>query len=412
MKNIYCFYMVIFLLIFSACNSENKKMRSSEGVHSIAFFDVPNATLPSLYVEGKKLYFSWVDTVSVPGKARLSAAEIKDTTLVSKVSLATGEDWFINWADYPTIAVRGENMLTHFLQNHPGATKMAYNIKIAVQNKVNPVTDFRLLNTDGTASEHGFVSMLPLNDTTFFVTWLDGRNIKGGHNHNHSNQEGAMNVRSAEIDLKGNINNEVILDHMACTCCQTTATLTSNGPVVLYRDCTIDNIRDIVITRRIGDRWTEPRPIHLDGWKIAGCPVNGPKADAIDSAMVVAWYTGAGGKAKVNVSFSRDAGATFSEPTTLSKAHPLGRVDVKMIDPHRAIVSWMESDAEQTFLYAQTVADNGKLGEAIKIHQLSSNRKSGFPQMEIVDDKLYFAWTDLGGINAGVRIAYMALKTL
>ncbi len=404
---------IVILLLLHACLSTNNEPRVVGDGTVILSMEVSHATLPGLYATDKKLYFSWIDTVSMPGKSKFSIAELRDTTLYSPVTLAVGENWFINWADYPSMVVNGNHVLAHFLANSPGTNKMAYDIKYGVQDLATPSEHFQLLNTDGTQSEHGFVSMLPLTDTSFFITWLDGRNMAGGHDDQHSGHTGAMNVRAAEVNLYGKVRSEVILDHMACTCCQTTAALTSSGPVVLYRDCTIDNIRDIVITRKIGEDWTEPRPVHLDGWKIEGCPVNGPKADATGDTIVVAWFTGAQGKAKVNVAFSFDAGATFSVPRTVSNTYPLGRVDVKMLDSNQAIVSWMESQGDQTFLYAQRVASDLTIpGKPVKIAKVSSSRKSGFPQMEIMNDKVYFAWTDPERADAVVKITQVPLHTL
>ncbi|MDZ7647099.1 MAG: hypothetical protein U5K54_07905 [Cytophagales bacterium] len=101
-----------------------------------------------------------------------------------------------------------------------------------------------LLNTDNKEAEHGFVTILPYGDN-FFVTWLDGRNtvmenMEGDH---HDGHQGAMSLRAAIIDPNGNGLNEWELDNKTCDCCQTTAAITSNGPVVVYRDRSDEEIR-------------------------------------------------------------------------------------------------------------------------------------------------------------------------
>ncbi|SJN47455.1 BNR repeat [Sphingobacterium sp. JB170] len=408
-NHIYCLTYTAVLLLTSCSDSE---VKNSVHESPAEFMTIPNVTLPNLRAVGEKLYMSWVDTVSNKREAQLKIAEISDNVLQPPLTLASSDEWFVNWADYPTIAVNGDYILAHFLQNVEADHRMAYDIKFGVHDMTKPVRTFERLNTDETATEHGFVSMLALTDTSFFITWLDGRMMQSGqdhsHNHNHHGRHG-MNVRAAEINLKGQISNEIVLDQMACTCCQTTAALTASGPVVLYRDCTIDNIRDIVITRKIGEQWTEPRPIHLDGWKINGCPVNGPKVDAYQDDLAVAWFTGANGEPKVNVSFSADAGATFSEPISVSQGVPIGRVDLVLLNAEQALVSWMASTGTETFLYAQKIGTDGMKGRPVKIDTVSADRKTGFPQMEVVNDRVYFAWTIPKGTASDVKITHMAV---
>ena len=60
----------------------------------------------------------------------------------------------------------------------------------------------------------------------------------------------------------------MLVDDRVCDCCQTAAALTSDGPVVVYRDRTEDEIRDIHISRLIDGAWTESRAVSDDGWYI------------------------------------------------------------------------------------------------------------------------------------------------
>ena len=80
--------------------------------------------------------------------------------------------------------------------------------------------------------------------------------------------------------VAGVAENEEELDARVCDCCQTAAVATQRGLLVAYRDRGPDEVRDISVVRFESGRWTEPHPLHSDGWKIAGCPVNGPAMDA------------------------------------------------------------------------------------------------------------------------------------
>ena len=60
-----------------------------------------------------------------------------------------------------------------------------------------------------------------------------------------------MTLRAAFIDKKGNKINEWELDGRVCDCCQTTAAITNDGPVVVYRDRSDDEVRDMSIVRYV-----------------------------------------------------------------------------------------------------------------------------------------------------------------
>ena len=128
-----------------------------------------------------------------------------------------------------------------------------------------------------------------------------------------------MSLRAAIFDKEGNALNRWELDNRICDCCQTGAAMTSNGPIVIYRDRSANEIRDMSVTRWIDDTWTTPAPIAIDLWEIAGCPVNGPQITAIENNVAAAWFTAANGTATVKIAFSQDAGAKFSEPILVRK---------------------------------------------------------------------------------------------
>ena len=48
---------------------------------------------------------------------------------------------------------------------------------------------------------------------------------------------------------------EQLIDELMCDCCQTDVALASSGPVAVYRDRSVAEIRDSYITRLIDGRW-------------------------------------------------------------------------------------------------------------------------------------------------------------
>ena len=86
----------------------------------------------------------------------------------SKVKeIGIGNNWFINWADFPSIAKNGSNLLVHYLQKSDSTT-YAYDIRLKLSNDngENWHKDF-ILHNDGTKTEHGFVTILPYEKDSF-----------------------------------------------------------------------------------------------------------------------------------------------------------------------------------------------------------------------------------------------------
>ncbi len=393
--------LLFYVVIVSACNNQAKEKSRTvlAGITQLSSPAEDSCAEPYLFTDTKGLvYLSWIEKKGSVHYFKFSTLE--NDTWSQPIIIASGNNWFVNWADYPMLAADGaDNLMAHYLAKS-GDGKYAYDVKVL--NSANSGVSWsaaKTLHDDGKQAEHGFVSMVPYHND-FFVSWLDGRNTgmeegKSGHEGHH----GQMSLRAAIIDMQGNKKEEWELDGRVCDCCQTSATLTTNGPVVVYRDRSDDEIRDMSIVRFVNARptdssgraaWTAPQIIFPDKWKIAGCPVNGPRVDAIGNNLAIAWFSMPDKKGQVNLIFSEDGGATFKKPIRIDEGNPIGRVDVVMLDEQTAIVSWMEG----TVLKAIKVATDGTKQTAIQIASSSESRSSGFPQMTLSGNKLIFAWTD------------------
>ncbi|MCZ6880910.1 MAG: sialidase family protein [Gammaproteobacteria bacterium] len=339
---------------------------------------------------------SWLE--SAAGKATLRYSVYENQTWSSPHTVASGDDWFVNWADFPSVTrINSDLWAAHWLQKRPGGT-YAYDVRMAFsgdgvtwQPAISP-------HDDGTPTEHGFVSMVALGDTIGAV-WLDGRRTAqtGGHDMNGGAADGGMTLRWATIDGGGQVLESTELDSLICDCCQTDLAKLSNGVAVVYRDRSENEIRDIGITRLTESGWSKPALVANDGWQIAGCPVNGPAVDSRADKVAVAWFTGADNIRQVRMAFSDDGGLGFSEPVTISSGTALGRVDVSWVADGLAVISWLdELDTKTAALRIRTVARNGTLGETLLIALTGSQRSSGFPHMLLAGGDLLFAWTDTG----------------
>ena len=202
-----------------------------------------------------------------------------------------------------------------------------------------------------------------------------------------------MTIRFAEITNAGDIINETELDSNVCDCCQTSITHTDKGPLVVYRDRSEKEVRDIYMTRNIDDGWEAPTPVHNDGWVIYGCPVNGPKVVSYENNIAVSWFTVSDAKPTVNLSFSGFYGASFDEPIKINDLNAIGRVDVAFLNEKEVIVSYMEGDDDGTYLRIKKVSLDGKVSEPITISRIDGGRSTGVPQLEILNDEIFIVWT-------------------
>jgi hypothetical protein len=350
---------------------------------------------PNLTVDKKgRVYLSWIDRLN-EGRVALRFAMKEGTRWSAPQTIAEGTNWFVNWADFPSLLVLPDGSLAAHWLAKSGAGTYAYDVNIARsfdQGKTwgKPITPHR----DGTQTEHGFVSLLPTPDGSLSAIWLDGREMATGNpalnsDHGHGN----MTLRYAMLRKNGVLEQEALLDAKVCECCQTSAALTSQGAVVAYRDRSDQELRDISIVRWQNGQWSEPKPVFRDGWQINGCPVNGPAIAAAENQVAVAWFTGANNKSQVKLAFSDDAGATFGQPIIIDDGNPAGRVDVLLLKDGSALVCWLEKLANGGEIRVRRVTREGKPTASITVAPSGTARSSGFPQMIRSGNSIVFAWT-------------------
>ena len=385
---------------------DNKQENAATGSAQITMFVSPavdSSAEPYLFTDKNEIvYLSWLEKTNKGSKLKFSSYANDKWSEPSLI--AAGNNWFVNWADYPVISADGvSSLLAHYLEKSDTA-KFTYDIKLVSSSDTGRSwSNSKILHDDGIKAEHGFVSIIPYNDQ-FFVTWLDGRKSAseqspGGHDGHH----GEMTLRAAFIDKKGNKTNEWELDGRICDCCQTTAAITNGEPVVVYRDRSDDEIRDMSIVRYVNGSWTSPKTIHADNWQIKACPVNGPRADAIGNNLAIAWFSMKDKNGEVKVVFSNNGGETFKDPIRIDEGKSIGRVDLVMIDSACALVSWMEGST----IKAVKIHRDGARDPSIMIASSSDKRSSGFPQMTKAGNKIFFAWTDEK--TKSIRLARMDL---
>ena len=408
----YLAFISIMISLLVSCKTETSKSEPAVLVNNrhTAIIEIKNpslinSSLPRLFSNGEDLLMSWIQNKD--SIASLKYSKFNGINWTAPTEIISGSDWFVNWADFPAIADNNGSILTNILKKSAEGT-YTYDIHLQLYSKQkNTWKNNILLNQDGIKSEHGFVSMLPYNNDSFFVTWLDGRTLVGVPKENEQ-----MTLRAAFIDAEGEISNDILLDDKTCECCNTAATMTSNGPIVAYRDRSDTEIRDISIVRFVNGNWTAPKNVYQDHWEIPGCPVNGPAIDSFNDAVALAWFTAENDNPRIQVSFSENQGETFGLQYRVDNGNAIGRVDVVMLDQNNAVVSWMEPDGIDTLIQILKVSSNGEKNIPITITKTRSERSSGFPQLELVGDRLYVAWTSLEDKIPAIKIVTVLASDL
>ena len=352
------------------------------------------------------LLLSWIEPDSLEYSKLLFSKLDDNETWTEATTIARGNNWFINWADFPSISSFGrQNLVAHYLEKSADDT-YTYDVKMSISNDYgkNWSKGFKA-HTDNTKSEHGFVSKIAMDENSYLAIWLDGRQMAEAET--DSTVISQMNLRGGIFDDKGERLNSFLMDDRVCECCQTGVAMTKNGPIAIYRNRSLNEVRDIYYTRLLDGKWTEPKAIFEDNWKIDGCPVNGPAISTHDSQVAIAWYTLASGFPEVKVVFSANNGEHFDIPISIDDTYPLGRVDIEMLNHNNAIVSWLDQVNNKTVIQLQRINSNGSKSKVFTVAESSESRSSGFPRMAVKKEKVYLSWTEVNGLNTTVKTAVL-----
>lgn len=391
----------------------------AEGISSPA---TDGSRYPYLHFSGDATSMSWLQRLDSTRYA-VQVATSSDGGWSTPETVAESDSFFVNWADFPSVVSHeGRPIAAHWLQKVPGGT-YAYHVMMSFRNDDGTWSPAFSPHTDGTPTEHGFVSMVALDADRVLAVWLDGRNTGGGGHDDHDSHGGgnessedgvsdlrkAMTLRSAVVHRDGTMSHEHEIDSAICDCCQTSLVAVPGGAMVIYRDRSEREIRDISIARyeNQSNTWTEPRTIHDDGWKINGCPVNGPRLASNGNSVVAVWFTMGDSVATVKASWSDDGGQTFGDPVIVDQGRTNGRVDVVIDSNDTAWISWLGSDGDQPRLSLRGWPKGGELGMVHYIGEADTRRGSGFPRMVWNGDGIIMATTKAGD---GYILELMKLK--
>jgi len=394
---------IVALVGIVACGGRDHSMTILQRIRVVPLASPTGPNSAEAFVAAAQphsVMLSWLERQADSTTVAMRVARLDSAgTWSDPVDIIRATDLFVNWADFPSVAQLADGrLLAHWLQNNSaaGKAKLAYDIRMA-QSSDRGVTWTAIgsPHEPGIPTDHGFVSMLPRADSTADILFLSGAPPDAASTESHG---APMRLAMSHWEKTGRLAPAAtLLDLRTCDCCQTAAALTLRGPVILYRDRSDTELRDISIRRFVDSAWTAPAPLHADGWTFPGCPVNGPAIAAVGNTLAAVWFTGANDTPKVQLMFSSDAGATFGTPVRIDAGMPLGRVDVKLLSSGDALVTWIEQRTKDSVdVRARLVRQNGTAEPSLTLATASTGRATGFPRMALYGDGVVLAWNEPG----------------
>lgn len=336
-----------------------------------------------------ELVLSWMERNDNGGELRY--ATYQDGGFTTPSTVVSDQRMFVNWADLPSVMpITGDHWISHWLRYSADKT---YSYDVVVAQSFDGGTTWGepvIAHTDGTPTEHGFVSMYRERDGTALL-WLDGRDTAKETGNNPLDT--SMTLRSAVVTSRGERVREQQVDDSVCDCCQTDVAVSSNGPIAVYRDRAAGEIRDIYVTRSVNGRWEPGTRLYEDNWYIPGCPVNGPSIRANGDFVAVAWFSAASNEPVARVTLSHDGGATFGQAIEIATGRIAGYVDLALLDEESVAVSWVGKEISgSNSINVRRIGVDGSAGPVHVAGQTEQLRV--VPQLAYRDDNLIVAWTD------------------
>ena len=358
---------------------------------------------------------SWVEP-SEDGHRVSTAALSPDGTWSATTTAIAADDLFVNWADFPSVIELTDGSLAgHWLQSL-GEAGLAYGVKLARTDAGGSWSKSWQAHDDSSPTEHGFASLVAEADGGVSAVWLDGRAFANSELDPPSG--GAeMSLRARRWAADGTPGPEHALDLRTCDCCQTGAAYLGDALVVVYRDRSPDEVRDIWTVRRTADGWSDPSPVAHDGWMIPGCPVNGPVVVSTGgNAGAVVWFSLVEGLPEIKVAFTDDQGALWSDPILLERgtneAPTLGRVGLASLGDGSVVATWLSQAGNIGEIRYRRISPDGEVGPVRLLAQTGAARSSGFPRVTATATRVLFAWTDTLSDEAVVRTAALPVASL
>jgi hypothetical protein len=331
---------------------------------------------PQLSTGGGRTILSWLERVGTSNALKFAERTADGWTRAQTV--ISGPQLLMNAADVPSVHSVAPNLFVAQWLQENGGDEEAYDLRVAWSADGRTWSAPISPHHDNTKTQHGFASIFPAAGG-FGLIWLDGR-------------AGAdMALRATTFTAAGKQSAETVVDARVCECCQTSAAAVGDGAIAVFRNRDPNEIRDIYASRLTGGKWTAPAAVHNDGWRIEGCPVNGPSVSALGQSVAVAWFTVQNGAGHAYASFSPDGGRTFGKPLRVDDSSSAGRVQVALTGDGDAAVSWVEITDGRAAVKVRRINQSGSRSPPAVVAAALGRH---YPRLAVHGNELLFAWVE------------------
>jgi hypothetical protein len=367
-----------------------------------------NSSEPQLTVSDSGVILSWIEQ-SGRSTSTLKFAERTSSGWTAPKTVASGDQWFLSYADPPHVFRRPDGTLlaNWIVATDPILEGSDLNLSYSKDNGTTWAPAV-LPHHDSSMGQHEFPAFFELPGNGLGVVWLDGRAVADYPN---TPDQAPMSLRYAAFDAAWKQVADTTVDARTCDCCSTTAVVTADGVLTAYRDRSDKEIRDIAVSRLENGTWTPPAIVHDDHFEIFECPVNGPMLSARGREVVLAWFTIKDGEGVAWAAFSHDSGRTWGVPVRIDDRSSLGRVDVELLDDGSALATWVELVDKRGEFRVRRIEPSGTRSEHVTISPVSGGVSSGFPRLARQGKDLVFAWTETMGDEEGTATYHVRTAT-
>ena len=109
----------MLITLLASCNSNKKQqlaeVKKTEIVQIAPFSGGTGTSLPHLFSNQEVTLLSWVKKIN-DSTNQFNYSYLIDDKWEEPREIITGQDWFVNWADFPAITANNEYLLAHFLK--------------------------------------------------------------------------------------------------------------------------------------------------------------------------------------------------------------------------------------------------------------------------------------------------------
>jgi hypothetical protein len=172
------------------------------------------------------------------------------------------------------------------------------------------------------------------------------------------------------------------------------------GPVLVYRNRTEEEYRDIYFSKMTNGSWQNGLSVFDDGWEIGGCPVNGPSVSAKGQNFYITWFTQAQGFGEVKFTSKIDEEKSSKVAVIDKGLQVLGNVNSSIVSDENIALSWLRSSQDNKIELVVAILDlkTSSIKE-LTLDKFDANQRLSVPQLVYSQGELFLSLSKFKGME-------------